>query len=171
MGLTKQHTPDTVGFRPIRPVDEAFLERLYASTRADEMAMVPWGEAEKAAFLTQQFQAQHKFYQEQFADAEFLIVERGETPIGRLYLDRRDDEHRLIDIALLPEERGQGLGGALMRDVLAEAESAGKAVRIHVEINNPAMHLYERLGFRKIEDQGPYHLMEWRPAVTRPTGQ
>ena len=170
MGPAKQHTPDEIEYRPILPADEPFLERLYASTRADEMAVVPWGEAEKAKFLSQQFHAQHTFYQQQFGDAEFLVIERRGESIGRLYLDRRVDEHRLIDIALLPSERGKGLGGALMRDVLAEAEAAGKAVRIHVERNNPAMRLYDRLGFRNIEDQGPYYLMEWRPAFLAPPG-
>lgn len=143
--------------------DEELLRRIYASTRADEMAAVPWSEAEKAAFLNGQFQAQHKYYQEVFPEAEFSILEKDGEPIGRLYIDRRKDEHRLIDIALLPEFRGRGLGGELMRGVLDEARAAGKLVRIHVEQNNPAMRLYTRLGFAKIEDQGVYWLMEWRP--------
>lgn len=163
MGLKKIDTPEDIGFRPIRPADEPFLRRLYFSTRADEMAMVPWSEEEKSQFLGMQFEAQHKFYQDTFTEAEFLVVQRRGDPIGRLYLDRRDDEIRLIDIALLPETRGQGLGGTLMRDVLAEAASVGKKVRIHVERNNPAMRLYDRLGFRNVEEQGPYYLMEWTP--------
>ncbi len=91
------------------------------------------------------------------------IVEKDGEPIGRLYIDRREDEHRLIDIALLPEWRGKGVGSELMRGVLDEAREAGKLVRIHVEQNNPAMRLYKRLGFEEIEDQGVYRLMEWRP--------
>lgn len=127
--------------------------------------MVPWPAEEKHAFLSMQFEAQHRFYMDQFPQARFdLLLEDG-IPIGRLYLDVRADEHRLIDIALLPEHRGKGIGGRLMRDVLDEAAKHGKIVRIHVETNNPAMHLYDRLGFEKIEEQGPYWLMEWRPAA------
>ena len=98
-------------------------------------------------------------------DTHFVedLAHRHGEPIGRLYLDRREDELRLIDIALLPEFRGRGLGGSLMRGVLDEAREADKLVRIHVEQNNPAMRLYEWLGFEKIEDQGVYWLMEWRP--------
>lgn len=155
--------PGGVGFRPIRPEDEEFLCRLYASTRQAEMEMVDWSPEEKERFLRSQFEAQHTFYMQQFPEAEFLVVEREGEPVGRLYLDRREDEHRLIDIALVPEERGRGLGTRLMEGVLAEAREAGKAVRIHVERNNPAQHLYARLGFRQIEDQGVYHLLEWRP--------
>ncbi len=138
--------------RPITPEDQAFLRRVYASTRAEEMAVVPWSEGEKEDFLRFQFDAQHRYYQEQFPRAAFdLILRRGE-PIGRLYVDRREDEIRLIDIALLPGHRGGGLGGAIMGEILAEGAAAGKLVRIHVEHDNPAMRLYRRLGFEKIEE-------------------
>lgn len=130
------------------------------------MAAVPWSDQEKDDFLRFQFDAQHKYYMQQFPKAAFDLVLLGGEPIGRLYIDRREDEIRLIDIALLPESRGQGLGGAIMQDILAEGEEAGKLVRIHVEHNNPAMRLYLRLGFEKIEEQGVYHLMEWTPPET-----
>ena len=152
-----------IKFRPITEADQPLLRQIYASTRAEEMAVVPWSEPEKVAFLNVQFEAQHKYYQEVFPNAQFSILEKNGKPVGRLYIDRRKTEHRLIDIALLPEFRGQGIGGELMGVVLEEAREAGKMVRIHVEQNNPAMRLYKRLGFEKIEDQGVYWLMEWRP--------
>lgn len=155
--------PEDITFRPITDRDQPLLRRIYASTRAAEMAAVPWTEPEKMAFVSAQFEAQHKYYREVFPNAEFSILEKNGEPIGRLYLDRRADEHRLIDIALLPEFRGKGLGSELMKRVLDEARGAAKLVRIHVEHNNPAMRLYLRLGFEKIEDQGVYYLMEWRP--------
>ena len=67
----------------------------------------------------------------------------------------------MIDIALLTEHRSAGIGGQIMEEVLDEAAAAGKPVRIHVEQNNPAMRLYNRLGFRKIGNTGIYDLMEW----------
>ncbi len=152
-----------VALRPVRAGDRDFLYRVYASTRAEELAVVDWSEAEKAAFLAQQFEAQRRYYQEQFPDAAFQVIERDGAPIGRLYLDRRAEEIRIIDIALLPAHRRAGIGGALLRAILAEAAAAGKAVRIHVERNNPALGLYHRLGFHEIDDQGIYLLMEWAP--------
>jgi ribosomal protein S18 acetylase RimI-like enzyme len=77
---------------------------------------------------------------------------------------RRPAEIRLVDIAFLPEFRSGGLGTSILRDLLAEGEAAGKPVTIHVEVYNPAMRLYERLGFRSVEERGPYRLMEWRAA-------
>lgn len=156
--------PSGVGFRPITDKDLPFLSRLYASTRAEEVAQVTqWSDEQKQQFLQMQFDAQHTYYQEQFQDAEYLVIEQEKQPVGRIYIDRRTDEIRLIDIALLPEARGQGLGAALLEDLLEEAQTSNLPVRIHVEKNNPAMRLYIRLGFRQIEDQGVYDLMEWQP--------
>ena len=112
-----------------------------------------------------QFRAQDTYYRGQFKRASFLVVELEGEPIGRLYTDRREDEIRILDIALLPEYRGRGLGSALMQEILAEAAEASKAVRIHVERFNPALRLYERLGFRHCQDQGVYLLMECLPTA------
>jgi ribosomal protein S18 acetylase RimI-like enzyme len=147
--------------RPITQEDQPFLYHLYASTREEEMALVGWSQVDQEAFLAMQFQAQHTFYQEQFAGAQFDIIECEGAPIGRLYVDRRVDEIRIIDIALLPAYRGQGIGSHYMRQLLAEGQELGIPIRIHVEANNPAMRLYKRLGFRKVDTNGVYWLMEW----------
>ncbi|MCP4550423.1 MAG: GNAT family N-acetyltransferase [bacterium] len=157
-------SPDHVlSLRPITPEDEDFLRQLYASTREDELAPLDWNEDQKQAFLTMQFEAQHKFYLEQFSQAEFNVILLNGEPVGRLYTDLRPDEIRIIDIALLTAYRRQGIGSIYLNDVLAQARAAGLAVRIHVEHYNPAMSVYKRLGFQKIGDNGVYFLMEWLP--------
>ncbi len=158
---TSAKTPE-ITYRPIRDdADKEFLYLLYASTRAHEMAVVPWSDEEKEQFLRQQFHAQTEFYNEHYREnAEFDLILIDGEPKGRLYLSRREKEFRIIDIALLPALRNKGIGGKIMSDIIGEADGAGKPVTIHVEQNNPAMHLYERLGFVKIEDQGVYWLME-----------
>jgi len=152
-----------ITFRPIRPEDEALLYQIYANTREEELAQVPWDTAEKEAFLRMQFNAQHQYYQEQFPHAAFQIILRDDRPIGRLYVDRRPDVIHLIDIALLPANRNRGIGTSLLKELLAEASEVGKLVRIHVEHFNPALRLYERLGFSRIGDHGVYYQMEWLP--------
>ncbi len=154
---------DELTFRPSTVEDREFLYRLYASTRQEELAQVPWTDEQKEDFLRFQFDAQDKYYKEEFPAARFDVVLRHGEPIGRLYVDARHDEIRLIDIALLPEHRGAGLGGRLMKGVLAQGEATGLPVQIHVEHNNPAMRLYDRLGFEKVEEQGVYWLMRWTP--------
>ncbi len=159
-----------IHFRPITPDDQELLLRIYGSTRDEELSSVSWADGEREAFLRQQFTAQHAWYQENYAGAEFLVISRqdgqgGEAPAGRLYVVRWEKEIRLIDIALLPEHRNGGVGSAILEEILAEGNAVGKPVTIHVEKFNPALRLYERLGFTPIEDRGVYYLMERRPVA------
>jgi len=149
--------------RPATDDDLPFLRRLYASTRREELAQVDWPEAQKEAFLRMQFEAQHRHYREHYPRARFDVVLVDGEPAGRLYVDVWRDQIRLVDVALLPVHRGRGLGTRLIRSVLDQGEADGKPVTIHVEQFNPALRLYERLGFRRIGEHGVYHLMEWRP--------
>lgn len=127
---------------------------------------MPWSAEQKADFLRMQFDAQHNYYREQFPEASFDLVLVDGARAGRLYVDRRENEIRIIDIALLPDYRGQGIGSELLASLLEEAAELAVPVRIHVESNNPAMTLYKRLGFRMVEEQGVYHLMECPAAVS-----
>ena len=82
-------------------------------------------------------------------------------PIGRLYVDRRPTEIRIVDISLLPQFRGAGIGSGLLDDLMREAAASDRRLTIHVEINNRAGTLYTRLGFVEAARQGPYRRMEW----------
>lgn len=149
-----------VSLRPIRDEDREFLFLVYAGTREEELAPVPWTPEQKEAFLRMQFDAQHAYYQEHYAGADFDVVLADGEPVGRLYLARWTREHRIVDIAILPGQRGRGLGSELLRRILAEADGAGKPVTIHVEMHNPVRRLYDRLGFVPVEERGVYLLME-----------
>lgn len=151
-----------ITFRPITDEDLPFLARLYASTRQEELAVTPWTEEQKQAFLQQQFEAQHRHYQEYYPEASFDILQVDGEPAGRLYASRWSKEIRIVDISLLPEYRNRGIGGRILKDLLDEGRRTDKVVSIHVEKNNPALRLYERLGFERVEDKGVYHLMEWK---------
>lgn len=154
-----------VTLRPITDADMDFLHRLYATTREDELKQVDWTPEQKAMFVSHQFHAQHQYWQENYTDTSWdLIVADGE-PIGRLYVARWPDDIRIVDIALMPEHRGGGVGTRLLREVLAEGDATGRKVSIHVEIYNPARRLYERLGFVQAGDRGVYLLMERYPAA------
>jgi ribosomal protein S18 acetylase RimI-like enzyme len=126
---------------------------------------VPWDDAAKEAFLRMQFSAQDTWYHDQMPDASYQVVLVGGEPAGRLYVDRREDEIRIVDISLLPEYRGRGLGTALLRELLDEADATARRVTIHVERFNRALGLYRRLGFGQVEDQGVYLLLERPPAT------
>jgi ribosomal protein S18 acetylase RimI-like enzyme len=165
---TKQ-TPDEampVNLRPAQPEDEPFLFRVYAGTRADEMAAWGWDAAQQEAFLRMQFNAQSMAYRAQYPDADHRIIIYGNQPVGRILIDRSGQGILLIDIALLAECRNTGIGSALIRDLQREATQAGAPVRLHVLKTNPAaVRLYERLGFSITDDDGIYLEMKWLPGA------
>jgi ribosomal protein S18 acetylase RimI-like enzyme len=147
--------------RPMTDDDLIFVAALYASTRAEEVAVTGWPIEHQRAFLAHQHDAQHRHYRSHYPDAHWLILEKSGAPVGRLYLDRWERELRVIDISLVPSCRSQGIGAAVLRDVQDLARALGIGVSIHVEKNNPARHLYDRLGFVLAEDKGVYDLLEW----------
>lgn len=156
--------PPPLALRPATPADAEFLYRVYASTRYEELAPAGWPPEQVEAFLRMQFRAQDTHYRTYFPDTAFDLILWAGEPAGRLYVDRRPDEIRVVDISLLPEYRGRGAGSALFAALFAEAAAAGLPVRISVEVFNPARRLYDRLGFVPIDTTGPvYHLMEWVP--------
>lgn len=150
-----------VALRAATSADRDLLFRVYASTREEELAPVPWPAEAKEAFLRQQFDAQDAWWRTHYAGATFEVVVVDGRDAGRLYLWEGPSEIRVVDVALLPEARGGGAGTRLLRDVQRQAAAAGKTVTIHVERMNPALALYERLGFRLVEDKGVYLFLEW----------
>jgi GNAT superfamily N-acetyltransferase len=139
------------------------LLAVYASTRQEELALTDWDDAQKDAFVRMQFDSQRRYYEEHYRGASFDVIVVDGMPAGRLYVARWPEEIRVVDIALLPEHRGRGVGTGLMGELLAEAAAAAKPVSIHVEKFNPALRIYGRLGFSVVEDRGVYLLLRCRP--------
>jgi ribosomal protein S18 acetylase RimI-like enzyme len=155
-------TSDFPRLRAATAEDEQFLRAVYAGTRAEELARVPWSEEQKRAFTDMQFAAQDVHYRRHYPDAQYSIIEVQGVRAGRLYVDRGKKEILIIDIALLPEHRRAGIGTKLLRELQNEARMAGKALTIHVEKFNPALRLYQRLGFQQLEDKGVYLFLKWK---------
>lgn len=150
--------------RPVRRLDEPLLLQLYTSTREAEMAVVPWTDEQKREFVLMQFQAQTADYTARFPQSEHSIITVDGTDVGRVWIDRRSDEIRLLDITVLPRHRNRGLGQALLESLQAEARAADVALRHSVYATNAdAKRLYERMDFVVVEDFGSYALMEWQP--------
>lgn len=136
---------------------------LYASSREQEMALVPWSDEEKRQFLDDQFRLQTAHYDTHFADARFSIIEQDHQPIGRLYVHEAAGTVYVMDITLMPPHRNQGIGGALLRQVIEDAHTNRRRVTCHVEFNNPAQRLYSRLGFVRTGEHGVYFELELKP--------
>lgn len=149
-----------LALRPVTDADRPFLVGLYGSVREPELALVPWDAAAKRAFVEQQFAAQDAHYREHYPGASLDVVEVDGEAAGRLYVHRGPRDVRIMDIALAPAYRGRGLGSRLLARLIAEADAAGRKLSIHVEGDNPARRLYERLGFRRAGEHGVYLLLE-----------
>jgi ribosomal protein S18 acetylase RimI-like enzyme len=154
----------TVTLRTASSEDTEFLAAVYAGTRMDELSVTDWSPEQKIEFCRMQFEAQTSHYRQHYLTAEYFIIETSESPVGRLYVDRWTREIRIMDIAILPEHRGRGIGSHLLRELQQEAARCKKKLSIHVERMNPALNLYQRLGFQMVEDKGVYLLMEWEPS-------
>ncbi len=143
--------------RSITESDMSFLYSLYATTREKEMAATGWADEQKLFFLNSQFQLQHNYYQSQFEQAEFKIIEMNEQSIGRLYYAWEDNDLRLIDIALVPSFQRHGIGSKLMHELMVLVKNREGNLLLHVDITNPVRAWYMRLGFIPLPAQSTVH--------------
>jgi ribosomal protein S18 acetylase RimI-like enzyme len=156
-----------LGLRLATSEDEPFLRNLFATTRADELALMNWDESQKEAFIAMQFNAQSRQYVMSHPDANNSIIVWNGAPIGRLIIDRGANEFTLVDIALLPAHRNAGIGTSLLRGLLKEATTVGKPVRLHALTTSAAVRLYKRLGFSRVGADAVYMEMIWLPPVPK----
>lgn len=170
--------PTAYGLKQRSEADMPFLRLLYAQTREDELAPVPWTAQQKEAFLADQFNKQHSHYLQHYPQAQWWVLTCRGLPMGRLYWEQTPHELRVMDISLMPNHRNQGLGNAVMCSLLQHADCHQLTVGLHVEPFNPALRLYQRLGFSQAETRGVYLFMQRPPTagsvknefVTRVTG-
>ena len=152
----------SITLREVRSDDDQFLLDVYESTRADEMALLPWTDEQRKEFLRFQFTAQNSYYRKEFPEASYSLILNNEKRVGRIYVLRRE-AIRILDITLLPKHRGQGIGTLLLRELLSEAKTSGKTVQTYVETFNRSLSLFERLGFSKVGEDGVNFLLQWSP--------
>jgi len=156
--------PADLSLRPAQDGDEPFLKRVHDAARHWEFAALLQTDQTDLyhKVLAQQYDSQHRFYFAHYDTAHYGIIQWTGQPIGRLYVDYRDDEVRVLEIALLPEYRGRGVGRIVVTGLCLEAAMRHKPVRLHVHYLSRAQTFYRRLGFREIGVAGPDRLMEWR---------
>lgn len=151
-------------FRKQLESDFPFLKKLYRTTREHELNQTNWNEKQKESFIEFQFNAQYSHYSSSYDNIDFKIILLNNVSVGRLYLWETENQIRIVDISLLPESTGKGIGSKILNSLIQQSEQLGKKLNIHVEYYNPALRLYERLGFEKTDDTGMYFFMERYPS-------
>jgi ribosomal protein S18 acetylase RimI-like enzyme len=154
--------PGEVTVRAAGPADDDFLRSVFASTRTIELSALGTTGPAAEAFIRMQVDAQARQYDAVYPGARHSIIEVGGAPAGRLIVDRAQDEIRIVDIALLPEFRRRGIGGALVQRLLDEADASGLPVRLHVVHGNDALGFWQRLGFETGAFDGAHIAMDRR---------
>jgi GNAT superfamily N-acetyltransferase len=147
------HLPTHIHLRLMQPEDEVVFRHLYAEVRAPELRITPWSDVEKQIFCDGQYTAQDNHYRAHYADLEQWAVCHDSMVIGRMYLATFKGLLILMDITIAAVWRGQGIGSNLLTDVVRQADLAAREMHLHVEPDNPARRLYQRLGFVELRDQ------------------
>lgn len=154
----------TISVRPEEAGDEAFLRRLIIGTIGQELGAEYWPEGMRHHLLDIQYAGRRQAVRNGYPTGQSRIVLVDGAEAGWLYVAESSDEVRLVEIMLLAEHRGKGVGARLIREVIAGA--GGRPVRLLVNAMNPrAAQLYERLGFRRTGGDEVQHLMEYSSAA------
>jgi ribosomal protein S18 acetylase RimI-like enzyme len=152
-----------ISLRTAAANESEFLIRVYASTRAEEMAAWGWNPAQQAGFIQMQFHARRRGYAASYPSAETSVIFLNDVPVGSLTTFRSSSEFRVLDISLLSEYRGLGIGGELIGILISEAVHLKCTIRLSVVRGNRAARLYERLGFVATGGDVVYCEMEYLP--------
>ena len=147
--------------------------RIYASSREQDEDVTRRHLDSQRTLLEHEFNSRQRSYPIDFPGVGFFLLYIHTSPAGRLYVQIAPRVVFIVDLVLLPAHRGSGHGTALLVELTAWAHLRGLPVRLHVEKRNTrAAALYERLGFRVIEELAQHRLMEHAvpPPEPGPTG-
>lgn len=159
-----------IGLRTVTAIDRPFLMALFASTRGPELAAMP-DDAVREAFIASQFELQDSHYRAHYPGATFDVIECDGEPAGRVYVHRRVDEIRLMEITVAEAFRRRGIARQLLAALISESDASGLPIGLHVEPDNPANAWYRRLGFRHELDRGAYQFLLRPAGPGKPAGQ
>jgi len=154
-----------ISLRPVEPSDADLNYRIYADSRALELSSTGWNAEQSEIFLRHQFTAQNNHYWHYYPDSTLELVLWDGEPVGRLWLVRTGDEIRILDVVVRLDSRRQGIGTYLLQELQSEARQTGRPVLVHLEVNNPSLGLFQRLGFVLKEEKGPHLLLQWEPGI------
>ncbi len=150
-----------ITLRPVRDQDEEFLYTLYKLSRVEEFAIANLSEAQFEMLMRMQYAARKGSYEGNYPSAHHDVIAVDGMDAGQIWISRDGSQIRVIDISIAAAFQNQGIGGALMRDLMAEAQRAGIPIRCSVATNNPgSLRFHQRLGFRITSEDLMYHQLE-----------
>lgn len=152
-----------ITYHPAREGDTGFIFEVFRSNYEHMLPYLPLEEDQLEAFLYQQFQAQSADYRTRFPGASHWLIRANRQLVGRIYIDRREAEIRILDITIHPRFRNQGIGTYVLIELIQESIERQKPIRIMIEHHNRSIQLFERLGFSIVENDGMFFVLEKQP--------
>jgi len=150
----------------VTAADQQFLYALHQAAMGPYVtAIFGWDEAVQQGFHDRWF---GQLWEPGQAAGTGIIVADGED-VGVVQVCDEADHLYLSRVEVLPAWQGRGVGSGVIRALQALARAQGRPVRLHVFDINPARRLYERLGFRVVEQVEGRCLMQWQPDGSAPT--
>jgi ribosomal protein S18 acetylase RimI-like enzyme len=141
--------------------DEVFLRRLISATVALELGAETWPEPTRSHLLDMQCTARRGARRADFPGAIGQIIQVDRDDAGWVVVAAMQDAVHLVEIMILPELRGRGIGSAVIGRIVLDAGAEGKPVRLSVNpLNLGAIRLYDRLGFRIVKRTDVEYIME-----------
>jgi len=152
-----------ITFKKIQEQDQEFITKVYRSTREKELDLTNWPEDQKHRFTIMQMIAQLTDYEKNYKGATYEMVLYKKKPAGRLYLWETNNEIRIMDLSLLPEFQGKGIGRDILAGIVQSAKQKKKIASLHVIHGHPSKRMYERVGFKKVSETATHEYMEYNP--------
>lgn len=154
-------TQPLISSRLINKSDEDFLYCLYGLGRIEELAPLLWNNTQKESFLQSQYGARKQHYQSHYHNSIHQIITLDSFDVGMIHYCEKEDEIRLVDIAVMPEFQNKGVGTTLVEELIHFTKQCQKPLRLSVlKYNLNALRLYERLGFSVVSEDDMYNVME-----------
>ncbi len=159
--MTPAQPAGFVRLRPSTPDDEPFLFSAFCAARCGDFIAAGCTGDHLDLILRMQFRVQQQAYQSRYPESAPDIILATDQQVGTWWVAETADEHRIVDIAILPEFRGKGIGSALVIRLIEKARQTGKPVRSSIaKSNGRSVSFHAHLGFQICGDDGVYIQMQ-----------
>ena len=139
---------------------------LRGETEADERLLWDLFAADRVPLLLGiQDAGRHAQWSVQWPHAEGYVIEVDSVPVGRLLLNRTEALWWIVDLAVLPHRRGEGIAGLVVADLVRQADMIGARLGLKLERESPARSLFERHGLKVVGEDEEQLVMQTVPDV------
>jgi ribosomal protein S18 acetylase RimI-like enzyme len=144
--------------------DEAFLFELFKAVRSPDFEHVPISQAQRDLLMQVQYAGQIQTYAAQYPESKHELILMDGHPVGRIWIHETPEEHRLVDIAVLPGFQSRGIGTGVLKEAIANAGKARVRLCCAVAVSNASsLRFHERLGFRMVSHDQVYYELALEP--------